>query len=134
MPLFPSVHVFFKQWLTGWAYYESLTGCQSPCLPLKRNSSQMHPTRDGVHTGAPCQQEASGPTPSSVLLSLQPAGTEGSLPGASTVSSLSPRTACSSEHTKVACHITGRRGLGVLGSPSPSLGCMVSPSRGSVCN
>ena len=60
-PSFPSAHGFFKQWLTGWTCHGSLRGCQSPCLPLKRNSSQMHPTRVGAHTGAPCQQQASGP-------------------------------------------------------------------------
>ena len=88
--MFPSVHGFFKQWLTGWTYYGSLRGCLSPCLPLERSSSQMHPTRIGAYTGAPCQQQVLAPSP--VHLSHQPAGTGGSLPGASTASSLSLRT------------------------------------------
>ena len=94
MPLFLSVHGFFKQWLTGWTYPGS------PCLPLKRNSSRIHPTGVGVYTWAPCQHQASGPK-FSVLLSYQPAQTGGNLPGASTVSYLTPRTTCSSEYSSL---------------------------------
>ena len=96
------------------------------------------PSRGTLHR---CIQPALGHThgppvssrplaPSPVLLSHQPARTGSSLPGTSTVSSLNPRTTCSSEYRQ---HDSGRPynrqgeegggggGAAILSSPSPSL-------------
>ena len=69
-----------------------------------------------------------------VFLSHHPARSGGSLPGASTAQGR--HALLNTDNTTVACHITGggEEGVGALSSPSPSLGCMVSPSRASVCN
>ena len=93
MPLFPSVHGFFKQWLTGL----TLSGGAN----LRASPSRGTPHRCiqpglGRTQGPPVSSRSLAPSPA--LLSHQPARTGGSLPSAATVSSLSPRTTCSSEY------------------------------------
>ena len=81
-------HWFGLSWVSGGANLSAsllrgaLHGCIQPGL--------------GCTHGPPVNSRPLAP--SSVLLSHQPAQTGSSLPGASTVSSLSPRTTCSSEY------------------------------------
>ena len=105
--------------------------CASPCRGIRHRCFQPGLGRT---QGPPVS--SSPPAPSPVFLSHHPSRSGGSLPGASTVSSLNPWTTCSSEYRQhdsgLPYHSQGT--AGALSSPSPSLGCMVSPSSASVCN